>query len=151
MTKDSPETNTTSPKISGNERNQSALAYSTTLLILLLPIGFGFLFSSEGSFPLWTNFLYPVGGAIGALICGLIYWGNMRTSQFVSDHSRKAAKINIVCTIAIALIMLLFFNALDGPEALLPGIFMIPFIFGGPVIGLFAGISIYSQNKNNEA
>ncbi len=148
MTKDNSETNTTSPKISGNERNKAALAYFTTFLILLLPIGFGFLFSSEGSFPLWTDFLYPVGGAVGALICGLIYWRNAHTSQFVSNHSAKAAKINIVCTIATTLIILLFFNAFDGPEALLPLILMEPFIWGGPLIGLFAIISIYSQNKN---
>lgn len=149
MTKENSETNTTSPKISGNERNKAALAYFTTFLILLLPIGFGILFSSpDGDYPSWTNFYFPAGGAVGALICGLMYWGNMRTSPFVSNHSRKAAKINIVCTIAITLITLLFFNALDGPEALLPLIFMQPFMYGGPLIGLFSGISIYTQNKN---
>ncbi len=149
MTKENSETNTTSPKISRNERNKSALSYFTTFLILLLPIGLGILFSlPDGGFPSWTNFCYPVGGAVGALICGIMYWGNMRTSQFISNHSRKAAKINIVCTIAITLITLLFFNTFDGPEGLLPGTLMMPFIFGGPLIGLLSGISIYTQNKN---
>ncbi len=117
MTKENSETNPTSPIISGNERNMVALAYFTTILSLLFPIGIGLLFSPEGPFPPWANFLYPAGGAIGILICGLIYWGSIRTSQFVSNHSRKAAKINIVCTIAVTLILLLFFNAFDGPEA----------------------------------
>lgn len=149
MTKDSSDTNITSTKISGTERNQAGLAYFTTFLIPLLPIAFGILFSSaDGDFPLWIIFLYPVGGAVGALICGLIYWGNMRISQFVSNHSSKAAKINIVCTIALILIILLFFNAFDGPEGLVPGLLTIPFVCGGPVVGMTAVISIYSQNKH---
>ncbi len=143
MTKENSETNTTSPKISRNERNKSVLAYFTTFLILLLPIGI------PGTLTLFSSpFYLAAGGAVGALICGLMYWGNMRTSQFISNHSRKAAKINIVCTIAMTLITLLFFNMLDGPEGLLPGTLMMPFIFGGPLIGLLSGISIYTQDKN---
>jgi len=151
MNKENSETNTTLPKISGNERNKAALAYLTTFLLPWLPIGIGILFSSpDGDYPLrlWGNFLPAMGNAVGALICGLIYWRNMHTSQFVSNHSRKAAKINIVCAIAITLIILLFFKALDGPEGLLPGMLMMPFICGAPLIGLFSAISVYTQNKN---
>ncbi len=149
MIKDNSEKNTTSPKISGNERNKATLAYFTTFLSVLLPIGFGlFLFLSERSFPSWANILYPLGGTVGALICGLIYWRNTHISKFVSNHSAKAAKINIVCTVAIILIAVLFFNSLDGPEALLSGMLMLPFIYGGPLIGLFSIISIYTQKKN---
>ncbi len=147
MTKENSETSTTSPKISRNERNKSAFAYFTTFLILLLPIGLDTLdLDSLFSSP----FYLAAGGAVGALICGLMYWGNMRTSQFTSNHSRKAAKINIVCTIAITLITLLFFNTFDGPEALLPLIFIEPFLFGGPLIGLLSGISIYTQLHSSD-
>ncbi len=132
MTKDNSETNTTSPKISGNERNMAALAYLTTFF---LPLA------------LFLDLSAPMGGAVGALICGLIYWRNKRTSEFVTNHSRKAAKINLVCTIAIALIDLLFFYSINRPAFLL-GYLSLPFIFGGPLIGWVSIFSIYTHNEN---
>ena len=148
MTKDNSEANTTSPIISGNERHKSVIAYYTTFLILLLPEVYWKLYSVEGALPSWDLFLYPAGGVVGALICGVIYWRNRHTSSFVAKHAREAAKINVVCFIALTLIITLFFNLFDGPEALLPGTLAIPFVCGGPVIAFVAGFSIYSQKKN---
>lgn len=148
MTKDNSKTITTSPQISGNERNKSVIAYYTTFLILLLPEVYQRLYCAEGNLCSIELFLYPVGGVVGALICSVIYWRNRHTSSFVAKHATVAAKINVVCFIALTLIISLFFNAFDGPEGLLPGIFAIPFVCGGPLIAFFTGISIYSQEKN---
>lgn len=77
---------------------------------------------------------------IGPIICFIIYLVYKNRSPFTSFQSLQALIFQPILFIIIGFISVIFKDTLDGPEALIPSMCMLPFLGIWPFFGFIGGI-----------